>query len=233
MVSAVDACERAIRRAILLGEHAPGDRLPPERALADQLGVNRTTLRSALTRLKTARLLTVRQGSGYVVQDYRKVAGLELLPEIAGLADRETLIAIVRDVLAVRRRLALLVFERIAERPDPDAAKAVEAAVDRFAEVIERPDVELSDIADADLDVTAALLACTGSHVLNLILNPVSFVVREVAELRNLMYAEPETNVMGYRVLVHWLRAPQVAPVELLAQELERRDAFILSQLRG
>lgn len=46
-----------IRRAILLGTYIPGDRLPPERALAEQIGVARATLREALR---------VLEGEGYV-----------------------------------------------------------------------------------------------------------------------------------------------------------------------
>ena len=77
--SAVDACADALRRAIVGGDLAVGARLPPERTLAGQFGINRVTVRSALARLARERLLTVRQGSGYVVQDYRRHAGPDLI----------------------------------------------------------------------------------------------------------------------------------------------------------
>jgi DNA-binding FadR family transcriptional regulator len=224
--TAVDACEREVRRSILSGELKPGDRLPPERTLAEQLGVNRTTLRGALGRLASARLLTVRQGSGYVVQDYREVAGLELLPELAELAiaKGEGLEAIVRDLLEVRRRLAALVFERLAEGGAPDAAARVERAVERFAQAVaERPSSRA--IAEADLEVTAELLAVSQSAVLNLCLNPVTLVVMELAPLREAIYAEPETNVAAYRLLVQWLRNPIPEAAAAVEKELEARDA--------
>jgi DNA-binding FadR family transcriptional regulator len=230
--TAVDACERAIRRWILAGELAPGDRLPPERTLAERLGVNRTTLRGALGRLASARLLSVRQGSGYVVQDYRKVAGLELLPEVAELAVErgEGLEAIARDLLDARRRLATLVLERLAARARPDAADRVERAVDRFARVVARRPPSL-ELAEADLEVTAVLLDATGSEVLGLCLNPVILVVRELAPLREAIYAEPETNVAAYRLLVQWLRDPRPEAVSLVADELERRDAQTIRRI--
>ena len=44
------ACEHALRQAILRGDLAAGERLPPERTLSATLGVSRLTLRAAPTR---------------------------------------------------------------------------------------------------------------------------------------------------------------------------------------
>jgi GntR family transcriptional repressor for pyruvate dehydrogenase complex len=52
-----------IRRAILRGDVAPGDRLPGERDLAAQLGVSRTTLREGLRALESHGLLEIRLGA--------------------------------------------------------------------------------------------------------------------------------------------------------------------------
>ena len=82
------ACEHALRRAILRGELAAGDRLPPERALAVQLGVSRLTLRAALATLDAAGLVSVRHGSGYVVRDFARDGGPDLLGGLAELGGR-------------------------------------------------------------------------------------------------------------------------------------------------
>ncbi|HKG16877.1 MAG TPA: GntR family transcriptional regulator, partial [Solirubrobacteraceae bacterium] len=51
--------------AIKLGLLAPGTRLPPERELANQLGISRSTLRNALTTLvQSGHLVSVRGRSG-------------------------------------------------------------------------------------------------------------------------------------------------------------------------
>jgi GntR family transcriptional repressor for pyruvate dehydrogenase complex len=50
--------------AIRLGLLGPGDRLPPERELADQLGIARSTLRQALTSLTESGHLIAHRGRG-------------------------------------------------------------------------------------------------------------------------------------------------------------------------
>ena len=48
--------------ALALGEFVPGQRLPPERELAATLGVSRTTVREAVSRLAATGVLDVRRG---------------------------------------------------------------------------------------------------------------------------------------------------------------------------
>jgi GntR family transcriptional repressor for pyruvate dehydrogenase complex len=50
--------------AIRIGLLGPGDRLPPERDLADQLGIARSTLRQALTSLTESGHLVAQRGRG-------------------------------------------------------------------------------------------------------------------------------------------------------------------------
>lgn len=58
----------AITQRIASGELQPGDRLPPERELADQLGVSRDTVRAALHRMAEHGTLQSQQGSGWSVR---------------------------------------------------------------------------------------------------------------------------------------------------------------------
>jgi GntR family transcriptional repressor for pyruvate dehydrogenase complex len=58
-----DDIVRYLERLIVTGEFAAGVSLPPERALARELGVSRNALREALTRLEGLGLLERRQGS--------------------------------------------------------------------------------------------------------------------------------------------------------------------------
>ena len=61
--------------AVRLGVFAYGEQLPPERELAERLGVSRMTLREAIAALRDSRLVTTRPGrGGGTVVVYRGVA---------------------------------------------------------------------------------------------------------------------------------------------------------------
>ena len=56
-----------LKQAILSGQLAAGDRLPPERILGDRFGVSRTVVREAIRGLAATGMVEVRSGSGTVV----------------------------------------------------------------------------------------------------------------------------------------------------------------------
>lgn len=86
---------------VLSGELAAGSSLPSERQLAEALGVSRPAVREALQRLSAAGLVSVRQGEATTVLDYRRSAGLEVLPRL--LLRGETIDpAVARSILEAR-----------------------------------------------------------------------------------------------------------------------------------
>lgn len=83
--------DRIVRRMILrifTGDLKPGERLPPLREFANELGVDRTSLRIALERLSQMNLLSMVQGSGTEILDYREHAGIEFLSAVFGYSYR-------------------------------------------------------------------------------------------------------------------------------------------------
>jgi DNA-binding FadR family transcriptional regulator len=72
-----------LRRSIALGLVLPGEKLPPERTLADGLGVSRLTVREALRVLQGEGLIvTKRGGSGGAVVTSREVTAEEIRAEV-------------------------------------------------------------------------------------------------------------------------------------------------------
>ena len=56
-----------IRASILSGDFSPGDKLPPERELAESFGVSRPSVREALNALASSGLIMTNQGGGTTV----------------------------------------------------------------------------------------------------------------------------------------------------------------------
>lgn len=235
--TAAEACAERLREGILAGRWAPGERLPPERVLAEQLGVTRVTLRGGLAALAAEGLVEARQGSGTRVLDFRRAAGPGLLPALAARAQAEgALPVVVRDLLCLRRGLAGEVLGRLAaEPPSLEALGAYDAAVASFARAAARPEADggarLRALAEADLAVLRALVGLTGSAVFHLALNPVAEALGSIAELRAAVYREPEANLAGWRALGTWLRAPEAAAVPGFLALLSERDAATLAHL--
>lgn len=64
IAAAYEVVAEQIRRSIYLGKYVVDAKLPPERVLAQQLGVSRTTLREALRVLETQGFLENQRGTG-------------------------------------------------------------------------------------------------------------------------------------------------------------------------
>jgi GntR family transcriptional repressor for pyruvate dehydrogenase complex len=116
--------------AIRLGLLAPGARLPPERDLADQLGIARSTLRQALTTLTQSGHLTSVRGrtGGTFVADAPPMAEGGSGPALEGRW---------RDLLDYRVAVECGAALLAAERATPEALERLDEQVAAMAEVQE------------------------------------------------------------------------------------------------
>ncbi|MGR5448712.1 fatty acid metabolism transcriptional regulator FadR [Vibrio sp. PNB22_3_1] len=71
--------ERYLLESIVKGVYPPGSSLPSERALAEVIGVTRTTLREVISRLARDGWITVRHGQATKVNDYHDKVGLSAI----------------------------------------------------------------------------------------------------------------------------------------------------------
>ena len=129
---------------IITGQYEPGERLPTQRALASDFGVNMASVREAIKRLEQLRLVEVRHGDATRVLDWRRT-GLEALT-LLGVVDE----SVVRPLFEARRLVLAQVARLAAERRSDEQAAQVAEAV---AGVAAAP--------DDDTAVRAALTALT------------------------------------------------------------------------
>jgi len=228
--SASDACADALRERILSGELAPGSRLPPERELAAAFGVNRLTLRNSLSRLADSGLLSVRQGSGYLVQDFRRCGGPALLPELVNLRERPgELLRAAHDLLLVRRKLAAAVLESLAQADPP--LDTIREAIARYQAMAGR-EPSVQETVAADLAVVSAIVEATGSIVVQLCLNPIAQTLSALPALERAIYADPVRAAEGYAILLAWMETRALDQIPLAMAALAARDEETLATLR-
>ncbi|MET4538629.1 DNA-binding GntR family transcriptional regulator [Arthrobacter bambusae] len=146
----------ALRQAILDFRFEPGQRLV-ERELIELLGVSRTTVREALRELTSEGLVTVVPQKGAVVT--------VPTPEEA------------LDLYDVRATLEGLIVKRFVERASQSQVISLDAAVERFAEVVEEG-VEIRQLLVTKDRIFDVLLDGAGSPAMQQIIEGIQARVR-------------------------------------------------------
>ena len=151
-----------VRRQIIGGELLHGERLPPERAFADQFGVSRGTVRDALRRLEEGGFVEKRPGSGTYVT-YSEAETVSIAQSTSPLELIDTRYALEPQIV----RFAVL--------------NATEQALDKAEsalEVMERSEYDLDSFSSSDEAFHLALAECTRNAML-------VWITRRVSEVRN------------------------------------------------
>ena len=128
-----------LQAMILRGGLKPGDKLPSQRDLADQLGVSRPSLREAISVLEVMGLVEVRVGSGVYVNQRAARAPLWRFSERCSP----------RDVYEARDGLESHAAHLAAQRCDEAGAARLFAATDAMRDALAADDIPAMAAADA------------------------------------------------------------------------------------
>lgn len=150
----------SIADAILDGVFPPGSTLPPERELAEQLGVNRTSLRQGLARLQQMGLIEVRHGSGSVVCDPEGLTHPAVVEALVRRLGPDFLV----ELLEIRAALGPLIGRLAADRGTPEDAESLQAAL----AAVQASETAVARQA-ADVGYFRVLIHSTGNRALGLL----------------------------------------------------------------
>jgi DNA-binding FadR family transcriptional regulator len=157
-----------LRSLILKGSFAPGDKLPPERRLAEELGVNRASLREAIKALEQMGLVKTRQGDGTRVLDFMRTAGVELVSHLIPV-DGQPSPEVLADVLEFRRFFGREVARLAAERATPEDEQRLAALCERAAD----PSVDAEALLRLDFEIYVELTRIGRNRVFQLLINTI------------------------------------------------------------
>lgn len=119
---------RQIRTLVQEGKLKSGDRLPPERELAESFKVSRTSVREALRTLESMRLIEIRPGEGTFVREISVESLIEPLARVI-LTEREA----VGELFEARRLLEPAIAGLAARRATKEEIQQMERILDEQA----------------------------------------------------------------------------------------------------
>lgn len=180
-----------VRDFVLAEQLVPGDRLPPERDLAKQLGVSRTSVRQALAVLRVEGLIDVRHGDGI----YLARAADDIVPPItAELTAAHPELPALNEVRAALEAQAA--GWAAARRTDAHLAALVDAL-----RMMEHEIAEGGTGALGDRKFHAAVHAAAQNEVLEGILAAVAEGAAKIATASLSRAGQPERSLAAHRLI--------------------------------
>jgi GntR family transcriptional regulator, transcriptional repressor for pyruvate dehydrogenase complex len=170
-VTAGELVVRRIRALIESGEVKSGDRLPPERDLAQQLGVSRPSVRSGLKSLAAMGVVQIRQGAGTFMTGGPPVLASEPLSFLAALHGFSR-----SQMFEARLVLEVAVAGLAAERAAPDKVMAISDETTSMFASLEQPQLFL----DHDIRFHQAVAAASDNPILASVVEMVSKLFYEL-----------------------------------------------------
>jgi GntR family transcriptional regulator, transcriptional repressor for pyruvate dehydrogenase complex len=146
-----------LRDLILQGEFSAGERLPPERVLARELGVSRSTLREAIRALVVMNVLVSRHGDGTYVSSLEPDLLAEPFELMVSLSDESLF-----HLFEVRRVLETACAGLAAERISDEEL----VQFDRILEHSEAARDDSEELLDRDVELHTAIVRATRNPLL-------------------------------------------------------------------
>lgn len=153
-----------IKRYLLSGELAPGDKMLTETEFAEQLGVGRSTVREAIRTLQAMGYVELRPGRG---------AFAVITSPDDELSMRESAIRYFKgnqgslnDFLEVRSLIEPYAAALAAARADDEARETLQKILIRFADAAKH-DPDHAELAQLELEFHSTIVAVSGNKMLN------------------------------------------------------------------
>lgn len=185
---------------IRAGKYAPGDRLPSERSLAEQLKVGRTSVREAIRRLETMGLVESRHGLGTFVKDpSREVIQATLFPHSLATQETQEKLFDLREIIEVEAAA------RAAQRATADQIATMQKWLHRVETSIAREDA--TGLIVADVEFHRQIIIATGNDILINLMDSIVDLLREMRlDSTKIPQALPEI-IAGHRMVMAAIEA--------------------------
>jgi GntR family transcriptional repressor for pyruvate dehydrogenase complex len=204
------------------GKVKPGDKLPPERTLAELFRVSRASIREAFSAMEIIGLIEVRPGDGSFVTNLNIAPFLNTIAPL--FIKNETMET---ELLEFRKLLELEAVELAAVKADGSGIKALEATLARMKLAIERNDPAAG--AAEDIVFHTRIFVLTGNFILIKAAECVaSLVASSVRFNREKILVDPENAWKLYRQHVAICEAIGARRPETAKELMVKHLGFVL-----
>lgn len=205
------------------GSLKPGDKLPPERELAQQLNVSRTTVREALKLMTLSGLLEAKRGDGtYVRQEFTSFLSQQIEWPVLLSVHELDMIVEVREGLEVKAaRLA-------AERATPEEIEKIGI----FRHLLEIKGRDIERETDLDMDFHHAIADASHNELLCRLMLSLQNILRQYIALSNQMTDRLETTIAEHQAIFEGIIAKDPDAAErAMIEHLAMGKTWILNAI--
>ncbi|HJY86228.1 MAG TPA: FadR/GntR family transcriptional regulator [Candidatus Acidoferrales bacterium] len=214
---------KQIERLIVEGGLKPGDKLPPERGLAEMFQVSRSSLRDAIRALELTGLLEARQGEGTVVCD---LSADSLVNPLASLLTRKR--ELVAELLDVRKIIEPPLAARAAVHASTEEIAYLEDILRRQKEKVRRGELAIEE--DSEFHYTIAMAA--KNNVVQKVLDVLMDLLRKSRERSLQVEGRRQRSLDGHRRILRAVRERDPAGAErAMRRHLKEIEEIVLNKL--
>ncbi len=222
--SLTESVVQSLLGKILSGELRAGDRLPPERELAEKMGVSRSSVHLAVMELAGKGFLESIPRRGTVVCDYRKHPTPESLPLLMSYGSVELEQALFSDMMETRLLLetesARLACEHIYENTFREMQELLEE--------LKQPTANVTDIL---YGFHYRLVQASGNSIYSMIFRGFEPVLRSLITLHyNVQANDLPESIENHHMLLDAIRDKEPEKAAHLARAIILRGVSVIEQ---
>ena len=211
-----------LERLILDGALQPGDKLPPERELAERFDVSRSAVREALRSLELKGLVDPRPGEGTLV---RTPSIDSLLNPLAGLLGRK--LELVHELLEVRSMIEPHLAGRAARNAEREDINRLKNILDRQEDKVAREELAIEEDSEFHYTIARASKNSVILKVVDLMMD----ILRESRERSLQVDGRREKSLAGHRRIFNAIRRRDAEGAEkAMRQHLAEIESILIKK---
>ncbi len=212
-----------LQRLICDGSLKPGEKLPPERELADMFHVSRGSLRDAVRALEVTGFVEARHGEGTVVRT--PSADSLLNPLTAAMLRRREFVG---ELLEFRAMIEPVLAKRAAANALPEDVQHLEDIIRRQQEKVDRGEIAI----DEDTEFHNAIAQAARNEVVLNVLDAFMDLLRESREHTLQVEGRLQKSLEGHKQILHAIERRDPAAAEAaMRRHIEKIEGIILTKM--